>query len=135
VTQVCRRCYRIVDRACQSDAEMADCPSLVQRATHDRFKVTEYDRQLVNDPKRWPRGQVLCLKKKNSEGQGWPYCGFLVNEPDTYFPGRYTVFWDKSGRPYPARVTRVVIDSMAKEGNLSVYPTLSAMLDDGWVVD
>ena len=31
MSQTCQRCYKIVARACQSDAEWADCPNLLRK--------------------------------------------------------------------------------------------------------
>lgn len=34
MSQTCPRCYKIVERPCQSDTERADCPNLRRKAWH-----------------------------------------------------------------------------------------------------
>lgn len=89
------------------------------------------DRAMISDPTRWPRWPWLPVKRTNSNGL---QCA--------------VVHADKNGVPYPEHNTSeidVFATNMCEIKNYfptremvasaTRYPSIDAMLADGWVVD
>jgi len=81
------------------------------------------DLRYLNDPGLWVMYPVLPVKKSSKDG-GWPKMGIVVD-------GGGSVVYEKNMFEL---VTGPIMEQL-KDSTKHEYPTMEALVADGWVVD
>lgn len=89
---------------------------------HTRAEEIEF----MSSPEKWPHTVVLPVKRERGRGE-FPETGYL----------RQTSMTTPAPAPEPVIYLGTIFDRVAKDKVVTTkhYPSIEAMVDDGWVVD